>query len=84
MVAIAPSIVQVYEHIYWDKILRKYELNDADYDLMLPNKEIGAICQEAGIPVSIWPRPLKAARKNREKRTLTILSTCTGIKRENK
>ena len=61
MVAVAPSIVQVYERLYWNEIKKKYNLNDHDYDLMLPNKRIGDICKEAQIPVVDLTQGLKSA-----------------------
>ncbi len=51
MVAIAPSIVQVYDRIYWKKIIKMYDLTDSDYDLYLPSKALEDMCTKAGIPV---------------------------------
>lgn len=61
MVAIAPTIVQVYDHLYWEMIKKEYHLNDRDYDLMLPNKSIREVCREAGIPAVDLTVALKAA-----------------------
>jgi lysophospholipase L1-like esterase len=63
MIAVAPSIVPVYEHLYWAEIKKKYSLNDHDYDLMLPNKIISDICKNAGIPIVDLTSELKAAAK---------------------
>ena len=51
MVAIAPTIVQVYDQIYWKKIIKMYDLAEDDYDLYLPNKALEDMCRKAGIPV---------------------------------
>jgi len=51
MVAIAPSIVQVYDRIYWKKIIKMYDLNDSEYDLYLPNRVLDDTCRREGIPV---------------------------------
>ena len=51
MVAIAPTIVQVYDQKYWRKIIKMYDLAENDYDLYLPNRVLDDICRKAGIPV---------------------------------
>lgn len=61
MVAVAPTIVQVYENLYWNRIRKKYNLKDSDYDLMLPNKVLADICGRAGIPLVDLTKPLKSA-----------------------
>jgi hypothetical protein len=51
MVAIAPTIVQACDYIYWKKIIQIYDLKSNDYDLDLPNKLLEKMCQKEGIPV---------------------------------
>lgn len=60
-VAVAPTIVQVYEKIYWNRIKKKYSLKDSDYDLMLPNRVLADICRNAGIPLVDLTQSLKSA-----------------------
>jgi hypothetical protein len=61
MVAIAPTIVQVYDQIYWEKIIKRYNLNSKDYDLYLPNRVLDDICRKAGIPVIDLTMALKSS-----------------------
>lgn len=51
MVAIAPTIVQVCDQIFWKKIIQDYNLNINDYDLYQPNKALDEMCQKLEIPV---------------------------------
>lgn len=64
MVAIAPTIVQVYESRYWKEIKKKYNLNESDYDIMQPNKILSGICNNAGIPMIDLTEPLKSATES--------------------
>ena len=61
MVAIAPTIVQVYDQIYWEKIIKRYNLNSKDYDLYLPNRALDDICRKTGIPVIDLTQALKSS-----------------------
>lgn len=45
----APTILQVYEGEYWEKVKADKKL-EGDYDLSLPSRRFSAICQELGIP----------------------------------
>jgi hypothetical protein len=51
LVVIAPTIVQVYAEEYWEKIKRSYHIKDDEYDIYLPNKELGRMCASRDIPV---------------------------------
>ena len=61
MVAIAPTLVQVYDRIYWKKIIKMYNIADTDYNLYLPNKVLYDICRKARIPVIDLTSELKSS-----------------------
>lgn len=61
MVAVAPTMVQVYDRIYWKKIIKMYNLTENDYDLYLPNRVLDDICRKAGIPVIDLTSALKSS-----------------------
>ena len=48
---LAPTVTQIHEEIYWQKIKKVYNLREEDYDLLLPNKILTGIAGDLGIPV---------------------------------
>ncbi|MCX6355023.1 MAG: hypothetical protein NTZ78_08990 [Candidatus Aureabacteria bacterium] len=49
LIVTAPTIIQVYDTVYWAKMIRKYGLADEDYDLFAPNEFIQKTCEDLGI-----------------------------------
>ena len=67
LVVIAPTIIQIYDNIYWNKIKKRYRLKDEEYDLFLPNKRIKQTCENLGIYVLDLAPSLKACASSGEK-----------------
>ena len=64
MVIAAPTIVQVYNNVFWPKIVKKYNLNTDNYDLEAPNKALAKMCEILDIPFLDLTLALRdAARK---------------------
>jgi len=49
LIVTAPTIIQVYDTVYWAKMVRKYHLADEDYNLFAPNGFIQKTCENSGI-----------------------------------
>jgi lysophospholipase L1-like esterase len=63
-VVAAPTIIQVYNNVFWPKIVKKYNLNTDTYDLETPNKVLAKMCDTLNIPFLDLTTALKeAARK---------------------
>jgi lysophospholipase L1-like esterase len=61
MIAIAPTIVQVYDQMYWGKIINDYHLKIDEYDLYLPNRILIDIFSRIGIPAIDLTEALKSS-----------------------
>ncbi len=48
---LAPTMTQVYDSVYWEKIKKVYGLKEDQYDLFLPNRIVFASATRLGIPV---------------------------------
>lgn len=51
LVVVAPTVVQVHEDLYWNRIKKAYRLEGGDYDLLLPNKKLSHMCSSRNIPI---------------------------------
>lgn len=49
VVVVAPTIVQVYDDLYWARMVRKYRLPEKEYDLFKPNRFILDACRRRGV-----------------------------------
>ena len=58
---LAPTVAQIYEQIYWERIKKVYQLRDEDFDLFHPNKLLSGLAVELGIPVLDLTPELRAA-----------------------
>jgi len=58
---LAPTVAQIYEQIYWERIKKVYQLRDEDFDLFHPNKLLSGLAAELGITVLDLTPELRAA-----------------------
>ncbi|MBP8981119.1 MAG: SGNH/GDSL hydrolase family protein [Syntrophobacterales bacterium] len=64
---LAPTVAQIYDQIYWERIKKVYQLRDDNFDLFHPNKLLSGIGAELGIPVlDLTPELLAAAARGAE------------------
>jgi len=66
VVVAAPTIIQVYNNVFWPKIVKKYNLNTDTYDLETPDKVLAKICDTLNIPYLDLTASLKEAAKKGE------------------